>query len=137
MYLNGCGNLLGIAGSGGPPSISLTAAVNASNVPTNQIQATGVTYDNNGNQTAGFGGLTFSYDAANRMTAVGGSASEAYWYDSSNLRVYGRNASGAETIYFYGADGNEAGYLYVHDHHVRRRPRDPVDAAERERVFSG
>ena len=110
---DGYGNLLGIAGSGGPPSISLTAAVNANNVPTNQIQATGVTYDNNGNQTAGFGGLTFSYDAANRMVGVGGSASEAYWYDSSNLRVYSRNASGAETIYFYGADGTKlATYTY-------------------------
>ena len=105
--------MLGIAGSGGPPSISLTAAVNASNVPTNQIQATGVTYDNNGNQTAGFGGLTFSYDAANRMTAAGGSASQAYAYDAQNLRVYSRNSSGAETIYFYGADGKKlATYTY-------------------------
>ena len=111
---DGYGNLLGIAGSGGPPSISLTAVVNANNVPTNQIQATGVTYDNNGNQTAGFGGLTFSYDAANRMVGVGGSAAEAYAYDSSNLRVYGRNASGAETIYFYGVDGKKlATYTYA------------------------
>jgi RHS repeat-associated protein len=75
--------------------------------------ATGVTYDNDGNQTAGFGGLTFSYDAANRMTAVGGAASEAYAYDAQNLRVYSRNASGAEAIYFYGADGKKlATYTY-------------------------
>ena len=39
---------------------------------------------------------------------------EAYAYDSSNLRVYGRNASGAETIYFYGVDGKKlATYTYA------------------------
>jgi hypothetical protein len=47
------------------------------------------------------------------MTAVGGGASEAYAYDAQNLRVYSRNASGAETIYFYGADGKKlATYTY-------------------------
>ncbi len=35
----------------------------SNNVPTNRISATGVAYDNNGNQTAGFGGLTLTYDA--------------------------------------------------------------------------
>jgi RHS repeat-associated protein len=36
------------------------------------------------------------------------SAGNSYYaYDSSNLRVYSRNASGAETVYFYGADGTK------------------------------
>ncbi len=109
---DGYGNLFQISGIG-PPSVNLTVQVDGNNVPTNRIVATGATYDNNGNQTAGFGGLTFSYDRANRMVGVGGSAAESYWYDSSNLRVYSRNASGAETIYFYGADGTKlATYTY-------------------------
>jgi YD repeat-containing protein len=109
---DGYGNLFGITAIG-PPSINLTVQVDGNNVPTNRIVATGVAYDNNGNLTAGFGGLTFSYDKGNRMTAVGGGASEAYAYDAQNLRVYSRNGSGAETIYFYGADGKKlATYTY-------------------------
>jgi hypothetical protein len=48
-------------------------------------------YDNNGNQTLGFGGLSLSYDAANRISAVSGSQSAAYAYDSGNERIYSRN----------------------------------------------
>jgi len=71
-------------------------------------------YDNNGNQTTGFVGLTMTYDAANRMIAVGGSQSAAYAYDSDNRRIYSRNASGSETIYFYGVDGKKlATYSYA------------------------
>jgi hypothetical protein len=55
-----------------------------------------VGYDYNGNQTAGFGGLSLTYDAANRLSTVGGSQSAAYAYDSDNLRIYSRNASGNE-----------------------------------------
>ena len=92
--------------TGGAPSLSLTLAVNSSGVPTNWINATGVQYDNNGNQTEGFGGLSFTYDAANRITAVGGSQSATYAYDADNLRVYSLNGS-TETIYFYGIDGKK------------------------------
>jgi YD repeat-containing protein len=106
---DGYGNMTQMSPTGttGAPSLSLTVALNASNVPTNRINATGVSYDNNGNQTAGFGGLSLGYDAANRMISVGGSQSAAYAYDSSNLRVYSRNATGAETVYFYGAGGTK------------------------------
>ena len=83
-------------------------------MPTNRINAAGVSYDNNGNVTAGFAGLSLTYDAANRPTAVGGSQSAAYAYDTSNQRIYSRNAGGAETIYFYGADGRKlAAYTYT------------------------
>ncbi len=55
-----------------------------------------------------------TYDKANRITAVSGSASASYAYDSDNLRIYAENASGAETIYFYGVDGKKlATYTYT------------------------
>ena len=94
-------------GTAGAPSLSLTVALDSNSVPTNRINATGVSYDNNGNQTAGFGGLSLTYDKGNRVTAVGGSQSAAYAYDSDNRRIYSRDASGNETIYFYGADGTK------------------------------
>jgi YD repeat-containing protein len=99
---DGYGNMTQMAptGTAGAPSLSLSVALNSNNVPTNRISATGVMYDNNGNQTLGFGGLSLSYDAANRVTTVSGSQSAAYAYDSGNHRIYTRNASGAETIYF-------------------------------------
>jgi RHS repeat-associated protein len=110
---DGYGNLTHmnpISGSG--PTLSLSLALDANNVPTNQI--VGVSYDNNGNQTSGFVGLSMTYDAANRMIAVGGSQSAAYAYDSDNRRIYSRNASGSETIYFYGVDGKKlATYTYA------------------------
>jgi RHS repeat-associated protein len=113
---DGYGNLTQMAptGTAGAPSLSLTVAVNGNNVPTNRISATGVSYDNNGNQTAGFGGLSMVYDAANRVARIAGSQSAAYGYDSDNRRIYSRNASGSETIYFYGADGRKlAAYTYT------------------------
>ena len=107
-------------------------------MPTNRISATGVTYDNNGNRRRGSAGLTFTYDKANRMTAVGGSAERRPMRTiASNLRVYSRNASGAETVYFYGADGKKlATYTYAIITYSRE-PGDSVDAAERERIFPG
>ena len=65
-------------------------------------------YDNNGNQYLGFGGLEMGYDAANRMaSATTGTQSSYYTYDTSNMRVYARNNTGAETVYFYGVDGKK------------------------------
>jgi hypothetical protein len=84
------------SGTAGPPALSVTVALDANSVPTNRISATAVGYDYNGNQTAGFGGLSLTYDAANRLSTVGGSQSAAYAYDSDNLRIYSRNASGNE-----------------------------------------
>ena len=113
---DGYGNLTQMAptGTAGAPSLSLSVALDANNVPTNRINATGVSYDNNGNQTAGFGGLSLTYDKGNRVTAVGGSQSAAYAYDSDNRRIYSRDAGGNETIYFYGADGTKlASYTYT------------------------
>jgi hypothetical protein len=40
------------------------------NVPNNRITASGVTYDNNGNLTPGFGNIGPVYDAANRVSQV-------------------------------------------------------------------
>jgi RHS repeat-associated protein len=94
-------------GTAGAPSLNLTVALDANNVPTNRINATGVGYDANGNQTQGFAGYTFTYDVANRITAVSGTRTAAYGYDSDNRRIYSRSASGAETIYFYGVDGKK------------------------------
>ena len=106
---DGYGNLtqMNPSGTAGAPALNVTVALDANGVPTNRIAATGVSYDNNGNQTAGFGGLLMSYDAANRLAAVGGSQSAAYLYDPDNRRIYSRDASGNETIYFYGADGRK------------------------------
>jgi YD repeat-containing protein len=91
---DGYGNMTQMAptGTAGAPTLSLAVATTANSVPTNQIL--GVLYDNNGNQNTGFVGLTMTYDAANRMIAVGGSQSAAYAYDSDNRRIYTRNASG-------------------------------------------
>jgi RHS repeat-associated protein len=94
-------------GTAGAPSLSVNVALDSNQVPTNRIAATGVSYDNNGNQTAGFGGLLLSYDAANRVIAVGGSESASYAYDPDNRRIYSLDASGNETIYFYGVDGRK------------------------------
>jgi RHS repeat-associated protein len=91
----------------------VNVALDANNVPTNRIAAQGVMYDNNGNQTQGFG-LAMTYDVANRLSAVGNGTFSYYAYDSDNRRIYSRNASGSETIYFYGADGMRiATYTYT------------------------
>jgi len=41
-----------------------------------------------------------------------------YGDDPDNLRIYYRDASNAETIYFYGANGPEAGDLHLLDRHL-------------------
>jgi RHS repeat-associated protein len=113
---DGYGNLtqMNPSGTAGAPSLSLTVALDANNVPTNRINASGVTYDNNGNQTLGFGNLSLTYDAANRISAVGGIQTAAYAYDSDNRRIYSRNANGIEAMYFYGVDGKTlATYTYA------------------------
>ncbi len=108
-FYDGYGNLTNMlpTGTAGAPSLNLTVALDANNVPTNRINATGVGYDANGNQTQGFAGYTFTYDVANRVTAVSGTGTAAYGYDSDNRRIYSRSASGAETICFYGVDGKK------------------------------
>ena len=75
---DGYGNLtqMNPSGSAGAPTLNVSVQVDGNNVPTNRITATGVTYDNNGNLTAGFGGMTLYYDAANRVkqATLGGRA---------------------------------------------------------------
>ena len=109
---DGFGNMTQMqpSGTGGAPSLSMSV-----NAATNQLTATGVSYDNNGNLLTGFGGMSFSHDAANRVSQVETSSGTSYYgYDSGNRRIYYRNTSGAETIYFYGADGKKlATYTYT------------------------
>ena len=109
---DGFGNMTQMqpSGTGGAPSLSMSV-----NAATNQLTATGVSYDNNGNLLTGFGGMLFSHDAANRVSQVETSSGTSYYgYDADNLRIYYRNTSGAETIYFYGADGKKlATYTYT------------------------
>jgi len=106
---DGFGNLNQMTPTGSAPSLSVSV-----DAATNRILPTGVSYDNNGNVTAGFGGLHLSYDAANRVGLVLiGTSYYHYGYDPDNLRIYYRDASNAETIYFYGADGRKlATYTY-------------------------
>ena len=111
--LNGYGNLLQMTGTAGAPNMNLTAALDSNGVPNNRINATGANYDNNGNQTAGFGGVSLTYDAANRVSVAALSQSSTYAYDSGNQRVYS-STNGAATIYLYGADGKKlAAYTYT------------------------
>ena len=101
-------------GTTNAPAMSLTVALDANNVPTNRINAPSVTYDSSGNQTMGFF-LTMNYDVANRVSSVTSSGSTTnYAYDSGNRRIYAGTVGGAETIYFYGADGAKlAAYTYT------------------------
>ena len=97
---DGFGNMIQMqpSGTAGAPAMSVTV-----DPATNRIWPTGVAYDNNGNMTQGFG-LYFGYDAANRLTTTGNAT---YAYDSDNRRIYFRDSSGNEKIYFYGADGKK------------------------------
>ena len=100
---DGFGNLnqMKPSGTAGAPSLSVTV-----DPTTNRLSATGTQYDNNGNLLLGFGGLDLMYDLANRLETVQvASGNYSYAYDADNRRIYYRNASGAETVYFYGADG--------------------------------
>ena len=106
---DGYGNLtqMNPSGTAGAPALSVNVALDGNNVPTNRIAAAGVSYDNNGNQTAGLGGVGLAYDVANRVSAVTGGQGPWYAYDSDNRRIYRQDASGTETIYFYGVDGKK------------------------------
>ena len=112
---DGYGNLTQMNPSGtanGMPSIQLTMAVDANNVPNNRVTGWA---DANGNQTGGFAGTSLIYDTANHVSQVqANSQNSYYWYDPDNRRIYYKNASGAETIYFYEAGGKRlATYTYA------------------------
>ena len=68
---------------------------------TNRITTTGATYDNAGNMT-GDGSHTYTFDAANRITAVDGTAA-TYSYDGPNLRVKKTTGSTATVYVFSGS----------------------------------
>jgi RHS repeat-associated protein len=101
---DGFGNLTGMTGSGGAPSLSVSV-----NPATNQITPTNVLYDGNGNVTqfSPSGSLmTLGYDVVNRMASV--NSTNAYAYSPANQRVYFRSsATGTETLYVYGTDGKK------------------------------
>ena len=104
---DGFGNLTQMTPSGtaGAPTLSVTVDATTNRI-TPGLQ---VTYDNNGNMTQG-GYLR--YDAANRMTsAIVTGGTIYYGNDASNLRVYYRNTSNAETLYFYGGTGRSWGCM--------------------------
>ncbi len=91
--------------AGAPPSMNLTVQADANGVPTNQITGT---YDNNGNLKWLGNNTSLSYDAANRLNMVLANGQFSYYgYDADNRRVWYQNASGVQTIYFYGADGRK------------------------------
>jgi RHS repeat-associated protein len=102
---DGWGNLLQMnpTGTAGAPSLSVTVGAT-----TNRVTSPDIEYDNNGNLTLGFAGMSMGYDTANRMTEVATSAGDYYYaYDSDNRRIYYRDNNNNETIYFYGADGRK------------------------------
>jgi RHS repeat-associated protein len=102
---DGWGNLLQMnpTGTAGAPSLSVTVGAT-----TNRVASVDVQYDNNGNLTLGFAGLSLGYDTANRVTEVVSSGGDYYYaYDSDNRRIYYRDNNNNETIYFYGADGRK------------------------------
>jgi len=99
-------------GTAGAPSLSVTVALDANNVPTNRLVGGS---DANGNQNGGFPNTNLVYDVANRVSEVENSNGNSYYeYDSDNRRIYYKNVAGAETIYFYGVDGKKlATYTYT------------------------
>ncbi len=104
---DGYGNLtqMNPSGTAGAPSMNLTVQPDANGVPTNQITGT---YDNNGNLKWLGNNTSLSYDAANRLNMVLANGQFSYYgYDADNRRVWYQNASGVQTIYFYGADGRK------------------------------
>ena len=93
--------------AGNPPSLNVTA-----DPTTNRLTVTGASYNANGSLTAA-AGVGYQYDAANRLQTVQKNGNYNYAYDAQNLRTYFCNASGSETIYFYGIDGKKlATYTY-------------------------
>jgi RHS repeat-associated protein len=109
---DGFGNMTQMAPTGTAGAPSLSATVNAA---TNRLTPSGAQYDNKGNLLTGFPGIELVYDLANRVSEVMEGAGNSYYgYDSDNRRIYYRNTSNNETIYFYGADGKKlATYTYT------------------------
>src|ERR1017187_2230483 len=110
---DGYGNLTQMNPTGtasGMPSMNLSIALDANNVPNNRIL--GATYDQNGNLIVA-AGVVYQYDVANRLSEVQTNGNYYYGYDSDNRRIYYRDNNNNETIYFYGADGQKlATYTY-------------------------
>ena len=75
---------------GTAPALSLTV-----DPATNRVTGTGVTYDANGNLTAGLPGLSgsYTYDVENRLVNSG---VEQYGYGQGNQRLWKRNGAWAE-----------------------------------------
>ena len=100
------GNLRAAATSGiAPPLYTLNYAQNATTAPaTNRIQSVtengqlqAFYYDNAGNMTAG-DGMTYAYDAANRLTSVNNGALGQYGYDGEGMRV--KKVEGGGTVWY-------------------------------------
>src|ERR1017187_3682198 len=110
---DGYGNLTQMNPTGtasGMPSMNLSIALDANNVPNNRIL--GATYDQNGNLIVA-AGVVNQYDVANRLSEGQTNGNNYYGYDSDNRRIYYRDNNNNETIYFYGADGQKlATYTY-------------------------
>ena len=98
------GNLRG-AGGGPYGGYVLNYGTNANTAPaTNRIlsvtESSGTqpfSYDNAGNTTAG-DGMTYTYDAANRLVSVNGGALGQYGYDGAGMRV--KKVEGGGTTYY-------------------------------------
>ncbi len=87
------------AGSGPAPSYSYSKT-------TNRSTTSGVTYDNSGDMTADSLSNTYTYDAENRLKAIGGSnVSASYVYDAFGHRVE-QTISGVANDYIFGLDGH-------------------------------
>jgi RHS repeat-associated protein len=100
------GNLKTVAGTGGPnPNYTLNYAQNGTTAPaTNRLLSVtengatqGFTYDNAGNLTSG-DGMTYAYDAANRLKEVNNGVLGQYGYDGEGLRV--KKVEGGATVYY-------------------------------------
>jgi RHS repeat-associated protein len=93
------GNFDSVTTDGGTPQ---TRSANNQNEITSISGATTPTYDADGNMTGDQTGLTFVYDAWNRMVAVksGGTTLETFSYDGENRRVT-NTISGTTTDLYY------------------------------------
>ena len=92
--------------AGGPNGVyTIAYEQNATTAPaTNRIQSVTenggtlpFTYDNAGNMIQG-DGMTYAYDAANRMTSVNGGALGQYGYDGEGMRV--KKVEGGATVWY-------------------------------------
>ena len=102
---DGFGNLLNMTPTGSAPILNVTM-----DPATNRLQATGVSYDSNGNVTSvPYPSGSLVYDMANRLVAVNWNlwGQAFYAYGVKNERIYSRDASGTETIYLYGGYGEK------------------------------